>query len=78
YVEAAMGSDNLAAAMTQRLLTIACRQSINDTAVDVNCMVLSIEELLRGTVGAHAQLQIELDEGVSVVRTDENQLENAM
>ncbi|KPY80813.1 Sensory box histidine kinase [Pseudomonas syringae pv. tagetis] len=78
YVEAAMGSANRAAALTQRLLTFARRQSLNVTAVDVNCMVLSMEELLRGTVGAHAQLQIELDEGVSVVRTDEHQLENAL
>ncbi|MFH7445213.1 PAS domain-containing sensor histidine kinase, partial [Pseudomonas syringae pv. tagetis] len=78
YVLAAMGSANRAAALTQRLLTFARRQSLNVTAVDVNCIVLSMEELLRGTVVANAKLQIELYEVVSVVHTDEHQLENAL
>ncbi|MCF5802746.1 PAS domain-containing protein [Pseudomonas tremae] len=78
YVDAAVSSANRAAALTQRLLTFARRQSLDVCAVDVNCMVLSMEALLRGTVGNHAQLHIELEEGLSVIQTDEHQLENAL
>ncbi|WP_259473878.1 ATP-binding protein, partial [Pseudomonas syringae] len=78
YLDAAASSANRAAALTRRLLTFARRQSLNVTVVDVNCMVRSMEELLRGTVGAHAHLEIELEEGLSAVRTDEHQLENAL
>lgn len=78
YLDAAASSANRAAALTRRLLAFARRQSLNVTVVDVNCMVRSMEELLRGTVGAHAHLHIELEEGLSAVRTDEHQLENAL
>ncbi|RMS44245.1 Sensory box histidine kinase, partial [Pseudomonas coronafaciens pv. garcae] len=78
YVDAAVSSANRAAALTQRLLTFARRQSLDVCAVDVNCMVLSMEALLRGTVGNHAQLHIQLEEGLSVIQTDEHQLENAL
>ncbi|MDU8457023.1 ATP-binding protein [Pseudomonas syringae group sp. J254-4] len=77
YLDAATSSANRAAALTRRLLTFARRQSLNVTAVDINRMVRSMEELLRGTVGARAQLHIELEEGLSSVCTDEHQLENA-
>ncbi|KPB77662.1 MULTISPECIES: hybrid sensor histidine kinase/response regulator [Pseudomonas syringae group] len=78
YVDAAVSSANRAAALTQRLLTFARRQSLSVGTVDINCMVRSMEELLRGTVGNHAQLHIELEEGLSAIQTDEHQLENAL
>ncbi|EGH23048.1 sensory box histidine kinase [Pseudomonas amygdali pv. mori str. 301020] len=78
YLDAATSSANRAAALTRRLLTFARRQSLNVTAVDINRMVRSMEELLRGTVGGGAQLHIELEEGLSSVCTDEHQLENAL
>nr|WP_272931916.1 PAS domain-containing hybrid sensor histidine kinase/response regulator [Pseudomonas syringae] len=78
YVDAAVSSANRAAALTQRLLTFARRQSLSVGTVDVNCMVRSMEELLRGTVGNHARLHIELEEGLRGIQTDEHQLENAL
>ncbi|OUM08019.1 PAS domain-containing sensor histidine kinase [Pseudomonas syringae] len=78
YVDAAVSSANRAAALTQRLLTFARRQPLSVRAVDVNCMVRSMEELLRGTVGHQARLHIELAEGLSAIQTDEHQLENAL
>lgn len=78
YVDAAVSSANRAAALTQRLLTFARRQSLSVGTVDINCMVRSMEELLRGTVGNHAQLHVELEEGLSAIQTDEHQLENAL
>ncbi|RMV01566.1 Signal transduction histidine kinase [Pseudomonas amygdali pv. myricae] len=78
YLDAATSSANRAAALTRRLLTFARRQSLNVTTVDINHMVRSMEELLRGTVGARAQLHIKLEEGLNCVHTDEHQLENAL
>ncbi|AVB23107.1 PAS domain S-box protein [Pseudomonas avellanae] len=78
YVDAAVSSANRAAALTQRLLTFARRQSLSVGTVDINCMVRSMEELLRGTVGNHAQLHVELEEGLGAIQTDEHQLENAL
>ncbi|WP_439851742.1 ATP-binding protein [Pseudomonas syringae] len=78
YIDAAAASANRAAVLTQRLLTFARRQSLDVSAVDINRMVRSMEELLRGTLGSRAVLHIELEEGLSVIQTDEHQLENAL
>ncbi|WP_024646075.1 PAS domain-containing sensor histidine kinase [Pseudomonas syringae] len=78
YIDAAAASANRAAVLTQRLLTFARRQSLEVSAVDINRMVRSMEELLRGTLGSRAVLHIELEEGLSVIQIDEHQLENAL
>ncbi|SDW60000.1 PAS domain S-box-containing protein [Pseudomonas syringae] len=78
YIDAATASANRAAVLTQRLLTFARRRSLDVSAVDINRMVRSMEELLRGTLGSRAALRIELEEGLSVIHTDEHQLENAL
>ncbi|WP_080378051.1 MULTISPECIES: hybrid sensor histidine kinase/response regulator [Pseudomonas syringae group] len=78
YIDAATASANRAAVLTQRLLTFARRQSLDVGAVDVNRMVWSMEALLRGTLDSRAALRIELEEGLSVIHTDEHQLENAL
>ncbi|KTB88016.1 ATPase [Pseudomonas syringae pv. syringae PD2766] len=78
YIDAAAASANRAAVLTQRLLTFARRQSLDVSAVDINRMVRSMEELLRGTLGSRAVLHIELEEGLGVIQTDEHQLENAL
>ncbi|WP_439865545.1 ATP-binding protein [Pseudomonas syringae] len=78
YIDAAAASANRASVLTQRLLTFARRQSLDVSAVDINRMVRSMEELLRGTLGSRAVLHIELEEGLGVIQTDEHQLENAL
>jgi PAS domain S-box-containing protein len=78
YISAAMTSANRAAALTHRLLAFARRQSLNNTAVDVNQMVSSMEELLRRTIGESIELHIDLSEGLQLTHTDEHQLENAL
>lgn len=78
YINAAMTSANRAAALTHRLLAFARRQSLNNSAVDVNRMVHSMEELVRRTLGESIELQIQLGGELRRAQTDEHQLENAL
>jgi PAS domain S-box-containing protein len=78
YIEAAMSSANRAASLTHRLLAFARRQSLNPQPVQVNRMVLSMEELLRRTLGENIELEIDLSSDPRPTNTDEHQLENAL
>ncbi|SEP62691.1 PAS domain S-box-containing protein [Pseudomonas sp. NFACC02] len=78
YIEAAMSSANRAASLTHRLLAFARRQSLNTSAVDINRMVGSMEELLRRTIGESIELEIDLNSTLRLTHTDEHQLENAL
>ncbi|MEB0040660.1 MULTISPECIES: GAF domain-containing protein [unclassified Pseudomonas] len=78
YINAAMTSANRAASLTHRLLAFARRQSLNPQAVDVNQMVMSMEELLRRTLGESIELCIDLQPRLWQANTDEHQLESAL
>lgn len=78
YIDAATSSANRAASLTHRLLAFARRQSLNPQPVQVNRMVLSMEELLRRTLGENIELEIDLSPGLRLTNTDEHQLENAL
>lgn len=78
YIEAAMSSANRAASLTHRLLAFARRQSLNQRPVDVNQMVMSMEELLRRTIGESIELEVDLHTTSCLTNTDEHQLENAL
>jgi PAS domain S-box-containing protein len=78
YINAAVTSANRAAALTHRLLAFARRQSLNACPVDVNRMVVSMEELLRRTIGESIELKIDLAAQLPMTHTDEHQLENAL
>lgn len=78
YINAAMTSANRAAALTHRLLAFSRRQSLNNSAVDVNQMITSMEELLRRTIGESIELCVERSEDLKSTHTDEHQLENAL
>lgn len=78
YVDAATTAANRAAALTHRLLAFARRQPLSSSPVEINRMVLSMEELVRRTLGESIGLKIELDQRLPVIRTDEHQLENAL
>ena len=78
YIEAAMSSANRAASLTHRLLAFARRQSLNQRPVDVNHMVMSMEELLRRTIGESIELEVDLQTTSCLTNTDEHQLENAL
>jgi PAS domain S-box-containing protein len=78
YIEAAMTSANRAAALTHRLLAFARRQPLVPKVVDVNQLVVSLEDLLRRTIGETIDLEIIALDGLWCTLCDPNQLESAL
>lgn len=78
YINAAMTSANRAAALTHRLLAFARRQPLIPEAVDANHLVVSLEDLLRRTIGETIDLAIIAAEDLWPTLCDPNQLESAL
>ncbi len=78
YIESAMTSANRAAALTHRLLAFARRQPLVPKAVDANALVLSLEDLLRRTIGEKLDLEIVAAPDLWFTLCDPNQLESAL
>jgi PAS domain S-box-containing protein len=78
YIDAAMTSANRAAALTHRLLAFARRQPLMPKSVDVNRLVVSLEDLLRRTIGETIDLQIAASDDLWWTLCDPNQLESAL
>ena len=78
YIHAAMTSANRAAALTHRLLAFARRQPLIPTSVDANQLVVSLEDLLRRTIGETIDLAIVAADDLWCTLCDPNQLESAL
>jgi PAS domain S-box-containing protein len=78
YISAAMTSANRAAALTHRLLAFARRQPLIPKSVDVNQLVVSLEDLLRRTIGETIDLRIVAADDLWSTLCDPNQLESAL
>ena len=78
YINAAMTSANRAAALTHRLLAFARRQPLIPKSVDVNQLVVSLEDLLRRTIGETINLGIVEADDLWSTLCDPNQLESAL
>ena len=78
YIEAAMTSANRAAALTHRLLAFARRQPLIPKSVDANQLVVSLEDLLRRTIGETIDLAIVAPDDLWGTLCDPNQLESAL
>jgi PAS domain S-box-containing protein len=78
YATLAATSANRAAALTHRLLAFARRQPLDPKPVNLNQLVLSIEELLRRTIGEAIELKIEAESGAWPSFCDPHQLESAL
>jgi PAS domain S-box-containing protein len=78
YINAAMTSANRAAALTHRLLAFARRQPLIPKGVDVNQLVVSLEDLLRRTIGEAIDLKIVASDDLWSTLCDPNQLESAL
>jgi PAS domain S-box-containing protein len=78
YINAAMTSANRAAALTHRLLAFARRQPLVPKGVDVNQLVVSLEDLLRRTIGETIDLEIIAANNLWFTLCDPNQLESAL
>jgi PAS domain S-box-containing protein len=78
YIDAAMTSANRAAALTHRLLAFARRQPLIPKSVDANQLVVSLEDLLRRTIGETIDLDIHVSDDLWFTLCDPNQLESAL
>jgi PAS domain S-box-containing protein len=78
YIDAAMTSANRAAALTHRLLAFARRQPLIPKSVDANQLVVSLEDLMRRTIGETIDLEIEVSDDLWDTLCDPNQLESAL
>src|SRR5712675_2326773 len=78
YISAAMTSANRAAALTHRLLAFSRRQPLIPESVDVNQLVVSLEDLLRRTIGESIDLEIAASDDLWRTLCDPNQLESAL
>jgi CheY-like chemotaxis protein len=78
YIDAAMTSANRAAALTHRLLAFARRQPLIPKSVDANALVVSLEDLLRRTIGETLDLDIAAAPDLWCTLCDPNQLESAL
>lgn len=78
YTDAALGSATSAAALTHRLLAFARQQPLDTRATDVNEHILSLEDLLRRTIGERIQLELDLTSKAAIALVDPIQLESAV
>ncbi|WP_036116030.1 MULTISPECIES: response regulator [Luteibacter] len=78
FADAALGSARRAAALTHRLLAFARQQPLNTRSTDVNERILSLEDMLRRTIGEHVTLDLFLSSTPVIASVDANQLENAV
>ena len=78
YINAAMTSANRAAALTHRLLAFARRQPLIPKSVDANALVVSLEDLLRRSIGETIDLEIVASNDLWGTLCDPNQLESAL
>ena len=78
FMESATQSAHRAASLIHRLLAFARRQSLNSQPVNINKLVLSMEDLLRRTLGEQITLKVATGSLVWTARSDENQLESAI
>ena len=76
--QGAMASASRAAALTHRLLAFARRQPLDPHPVRANPLVLSMDDLLRRTLGELIELKMTLANGLWLTRCDPNQLESAI
>ncbi|MGI8840042.1 MAG: response regulator, partial [Caulobacteraceae bacterium] len=78
FIAAAMDSAQRAAALTHRLLAFSRRQPLDPTVLEVNALVLSMEELLRRTMGEAIEIRLGLADDPWLTLCDRNQLETAL
>jgi PAS domain S-box-containing protein len=78
YTGVARSLANRAAAMMQRLLAFSRRQPLTPRPVDVNALAVSMEDLLRQTLGDQVALRFDLEPYVWLTLCDASQLESAL
>lgn len=78
YLNAAQGSAQRAAALTQRLLAFSRRQSLQTRPTEVNALVGALTELLQRSLGETTAFELDLADSAGLALADPHQLENAL
>ncbi len=78
YISNAQDAARRAAALTQRLLAFARRQTLDPKPIDANALVAGMEDLIRRTVGPAIEVEVVGAGGLWLTRVDPSQLENAL
>jgi len=78
FLTGAMSSANRAAALTHRLLAFSRRQPVDPKPVNINQLIVSIQELVRRSLGEAIVIELDLAADPWIARCDNNQLENAV
>ena len=78
YIEAASGSAQRAASLTQRLLAFSRRQTLDPRPTDLNRLIGGMEDLIRRSVGPGVEVEVVGAGGLWTTRVDPSQLENAL
>jgi len=78
YLETALASTGRAAALTQRLLAFARRQTLDPKHTNLNELVGGMEDLFGRTVGPSIQIKTKLNAKPWATLCDPNQLESAL
>jgi hypothetical protein len=77
YLDIANGATKRAAALTQRLLAFARRQTLDAKPIHLNRLIAGMEEFVRRTSGPNIAVEVVGAAGLWPVLVDQNQLENA-
>jgi len=78
HINAAQEGVIRAAALTQRLLTFARRQTLQPREVNPNELIINMENLIRRTTAPAITVECRIHDDMGVVRCDPGQLENAL
>ena len=78
FLDAATQSGQRAAALTHRLLAFSRRQTLDNRALDVGALAVSMEDLLCRTLGEQVSLRIDIAPDLWPAVADDNQLESAI
>ena len=78
YIDAAQGSAQRAASLTQRLLAFSRRQTLDPKPTDANRLINGMEDLIRRSVGPDVELEVVGAGGLWATKIDQSQLENAL
>jgi PAS domain S-box-containing protein len=67
-----------AAALTHRLLSFSRRQALAPQAIAPNDLIISMEDLIRRTIGPSIAVDLRFSPDLWAIRCDQNQLENTL
>ena len=77
-IDGAIQGAERGATLTKRMLAFARRQELKPETVEVLRLIGGMEEMLRRTLGATIQINIDMQKGLPAIRVDPNQLELAL